>query len=235
MRSRNRFVSALEIGVKSKIHDLLADNSAVWHIQRQSLSEFFIKKEQISVIIPHYVIDGSSSTIGQLLKISHLERCSVIAVKELDEKELSNYSVIGIRKQFSPNLFQVKEIVDRPKVDAAPSNLGIIGRYVISPKIFDSLEGLRPDENGTVSLDKGIGEMILSGEKLFAYKIQSNVYNAKIPLEAIKATINFALKDEEIGEELKDYLLKLDKEMVVMQGQVERISRNNNLRIRQQV
>lgn len=185
-----------------------------------------IGKEYVSIFLPDDIIDSNIPGMAQLIKVATLEKCSVIAVREVPEDQISNYGVIQVRKQFSPNLFQIKELVEKPNKTNAPSNLAIFGRYVLSSKIFESLDELKTGSNGEMQLTDAIQNMILSGEKVFAYRIQGDKYDIGRPLGLLKASINFALKHPDYRDEIKEYLLKIDKDFIIMQGQLEQLNKN---------
>src|SRR3989304_5178228 len=111
------------------------------------------------------------------MQIASQEKCNVLAVQEVPIDQVSRYGVISIRKQFSPNLFQVRDLIEKPKVSDAPSNLAIVGRYILSPAIFDVLEDLKIGTGGEIQLTDAIQALLLSGEKVFAYKVQGERYD----------------------------------------------------------
>jgi len=181
-----------------------------------------IGKEQIAVFLPDDIIIGSTPCMSQLIQIATQEKCNVIAVQEVPIEETPRYGVIGIKKQFSPNLFQVKELVEKPTIANAPSNLAIIGRYVLSPNIFNALEEQTMGAGDEIQLTDAIQTLLLSGEKVFAYKIQGTRYDAGTPLGLLKANIDLALKHPKYAKETLDYLKQLDKDLLVLQGQADK-------------
>jgi UTP--glucose-1-phosphate uridylyltransferase len=188
-----------------------------------------IGREQVAVFLPDDIITSTVPTMGHMIKIAQQEKCNVVAVQEVPIDEVSRYGVIGIRKQFSPNLFQVKELVEKPSIAEAPSNLAIVGRYVLSPGIFDVLEEQRIGTGGEIQLTDAIQTLLLSGEKVFAYKIQGNRYDTGTPFGLLKANLDFALKHPKYSDHMMAYLQKLDREFLVMQGQAEVLSKSGGL------
>lgn len=177
-----------------------------------------IGKEYVSIFLPDDIIVHQTPAIAQLMQIAQQEKCSVIAVQEVPLNQISHYGVIGIRKQFSPNLFQVKELVEKPTSAQAPSNLAIVGRYILSPTIFEALEERKIGANGEITLTDAIQTLILSGEKVFAYKVQGMRYDVGNPMGLLKANIDLALRHPRYADELLEYLQALDREMIIMQG-----------------
>ena len=107
--------------------------------------------------------------------------------------------------------------------------MAIVGRYVLSPSIFDSLEELNAQSTGEVQLTDGIQNLLFSGEKVFAYKIQGTRYDIGNPLGYLKANLAFALKSAQYQEEMTQYLSELDREMLIMQGKAESLSKHSSL------
>lgn len=192
---------------------------AVWS------AKHVIGNEQVAVFLPDDIIMGKTPTMAQLIQIALQEKCNVVAVQEVPMDEVSRYGIIGVRKQFSPNLFQVKELVEKPLVSEAPSNLAIVGRYVLSPKIFDVLDQQHLGRGGEIQLTDAIQELLLSGEKVFAYKIQGERYDIGTPLGLLKANLDYALRHPRHAEVVLEYLKGLDKEFVVMQGKAEALNK----------
>lgn len=171
-----------------------------------------IGKEYFSVLLPDDLIPSKVPVTQQLLKIARQERVSVIAVQEMPLNEISSYGVIGIKKQLSPTLFHVSHLVEKPDPKDAPSRLAIVGRYVLSHKIFGALEQVEEDANQEVQLTDAISKMIHNNEKVFAYKIQGIRYDIGNPLGWIKAVIGSALQDPRFSDSIRDYLN--DKEYI---------------------
>lgn len=196
---------------------------AVWSARR------FADKDYISIMLPDDIITGTDPGLGQLIKVATQEKCSVIAVQEIRREDTSKYGVIDIKKQFSPNLFQIKGLVEKPKPEDAPSSLGIVGRYVLSPSIFDALEETSPGAIGEIQLTDGIQKLALSGEKVFAYKIKGERFDTGTPLGLLKTSIKLALKDPRYSKHMMDFLLNLDRELVALKGKSEVINKLGGL------
>ncbi len=192
---------------------------AVWS------AKHVIGNEPVAVFLPDDIIMGKTATMAQLVQVALQEKCNVVAVQEVPMEDVSRYGIIGVRKQFSPNLFQVKELVEKPRVSDAPSNLAIVGRYVLSPKIFDVLEQQHIGTGGEIQLTDAIQELLLSGEKVFAVKIQGERYDTGHPMGLLKANIDYALRHPRHAETILAYLKSLDKDFVVMQGKADALAK----------
>ncbi len=182
-------------------------------------------KEHVAIFLPDDIFTGPTPGMAQLIKIATQEKCNVIAVTEVPREEVSRYGVIDIRRQFSPNLYQVKDLVEKPSVKEAPSNLAIVGRYVLSPNIFEALDDLKLGSGGEVQLTDGIQNLLLSGEKVFAYKIQGQRHDAGTTLGWLKTNLDFALKHPKYSQEIMNYLKELDKDLLFLQGKAEALSK----------
>jgi UTP--glucose-1-phosphate uridylyltransferase len=172
-------------------------------------------------MLPDDIFMGQIPALAQLIKVATQERCSVIAVQEVPNNQISRYGVIGIKKQISANLFQVREVIEKPTQSQAPSNYAIIGRYVLSPSIFASLDEMNIGALGEVQLTDGIQHMILQGEKVFAYKVSGIRYDTGTPLEWLKANVALALKHPQFADQMTEYLNELDRDLLLMQGRAE--------------
>ena len=178
-----------------------------------------VGKEYVSIMLPDEIILSQVPAILQLMQIAHQEKCNVVGVQEIPIEHASRYGIIGIKRQFSPNLFQVKELVEKPKISDAPSNLALIGRYVLSPNIFDILGEAKIGANGEIQLTDAIQTLLYAGEKVFAYKIQGTRYDVGNPLGLLQANLDFALRDPQYSAKMLDYLRNLEKDYIVLQGQ----------------
>lgn len=180
--------------------------------------------DPMAIFLPDDIIVGKNPTMAQLIQIALQEKCNIVAVQEVPLQDVSKYGIVGIRKQFSPNLFQVKELVEKPSLSEAPSNLAIVGRYVLSPKIFDILGEQCAGASEEIQLTDAIQKLLLSGEKVFAYKFQGERYDTGNPLGFIKAILDCALRHPKYADEVLAYLQKIDREMIVMQGKVDALN-----------
>lgn len=184
-----------------------------------------VGKEHVAVMLPDDIIMGVNPAISQLVKIASQEKCNVVAVQEIPLEHSSRYGIVAIKKQFSPNLFQVKELVEKPSPTEAPSNLAIVGRYVLSPNIFNMLEEVQPGKLGEIQLTDGIQKLLSFGEKVFAYKISGARYDTGTPFGWLKANIELSLTHPEYSEQMLNYIKGLDSELLIMQNNSELLYR----------
>ncbi|MCL4361014.1 UTP--glucose-1-phosphate uridylyltransferase [Candidatus Dependentiae bacterium] len=170
-----------------------------------------ISKEYFAVALPDDLIFGQKAALAQLISVAKQEKASVIAVQEVPNEKISSYGVVAIKKQITPNLFQVSKLVEKPQPKDAPSNLAIIGRYILSSKIMDSLEEIsRFSTSSELQLTDGIDHMLKNGEKVFAYKIQGTRHDVGNPLGWLKAVIDYGLQNTEYEENIRAYLAEIN-------------------------
>jgi UTP--glucose-1-phosphate uridylyltransferase len=179
---------------------------AIWSARHAVCKEYF------GIFLPDEIIISKNPGLGQLIKIARQERASVIGIQEVPIENVSSYGIIGVKKQITPNLFQIGHLVEKPDQKDAPSNLAIIGRYVLSHKIFHALEEIEADEREELQLTDAIGQMIRNNEKVFAYKIQGVRYDIGNPIGWIKAIIGCALQDPNYAPHINKFLE--DKEVL---------------------
>jgi UTP--glucose-1-phosphate uridylyltransferase len=188
-----------------------------------------IGKEHIAIFLPDELIFNPVPAIGQLIQIAQQEKCNVIAVREVPIEHTQSYGIIGIRKQISPNLFQVRELIEKPSPAQAPSNLAIVGRYILSPTIFEMLNELKIGVGGEVQLTDAIQSLLLSGEKVFAYKIQGMRYDIGTPIGLLRANLDLALLHPKYAQEVAAYLESLDKEYLMIQSKSQSIKKSPSI------
>lgn len=167
-------------------------------------------KEYVSIMLPDDIIINNISAINQLKNIAYQERASVIAVQEVPRECLSNYGVIAVKKQLTPRLFQVGSLVEKPKPHEAPSNLAVVGRYIISGKIINHLSDMSNYATNELQLTDALSAMIKHNEKLFAYKIQGTRFDIGTPIGWLKAMIALSLESPLYGPDLKKFVDSLN-------------------------
>ena len=131
-----------------------------------------IRNNPFAVILPDDLCyNEENSVLNQMLEISkeNIDKC-IVAVEEVNIKDVDKYGVISI-KSLSNNVFQVEDMIEKPSPSDAPSNLAIVGRYILTPDIFDILEQTEPDHNGEIQITNALRELAKNG-KVIAYKFK---------------------------------------------------------------
>ena len=136
-----------------------------------------IGDEYFGVFLPDEIMDSKMPVMGQLVSIAQQFNANVIGVQEVPKEHVSSYGIIGIKQQIGKNLYEISQLIEKPAVDQAPSNLAMIGRYILSPQLFDVLAVTKPGAKGEIQLTDAIAHMLLQGEKVLAYKVQANRFD----------------------------------------------------------
>jgi UTP--glucose-1-phosphate uridylyltransferase len=159
------------------------------------------------VLLPDDIIQPSVSggpALRQLLEVHDRFGGSVIAVEPCSKEDTAKYGIIRA-EQIAPCVYRVLGLVEKPEPCDAPSNLGIVGRYVLSPRVFEVLGVTPPGRNQEVQLTDAL-ERLLKEEEVYACEFEGTRYDTGTPLGWLKATIDFALRRPDLGEELRKYL-----------------------------
>jgi UTP--glucose-1-phosphate uridylyltransferase len=165
--------------------------------------------EPFSVVLSDDVIDSDIPCMRQLLDVYDYFGASVLALMEVPVENISAYGVVdaepvahnGSRDQ----LFRIRNLVEKPKAADAPSNLAIIGRYVLTPEIFQSIESVQPGSGGEIQLTDGLRHL-LRNRPIYGLKFEGTRYDAGDKLGFLKATVEFALKRHDLGSPFREYL-----------------------------
>lgn len=170
------------------------------------MAQSTIGKEYFGVMLPDDIITGGPATLGQLIRVCRQEKASVIAVQEVPRDCINSYGIIKIKKQITPNLFQVGSIIEKPQPKDAPSSLAVVGRYILSHKIFPVLEEMTIESEENLGLSDAVSRMILKNEKVYALRIQGKRYDIGNPIGWTKAAIGLSLEHPEYGPIIKKYI-----------------------------
>lgn len=157
-----------------------------------SLVEEAVNNEYFGIALPDDIMISNPAGLAQLIEVAQKYNASVIAVQEVPKEAVSSYGVIAVSNQLDDLSFEITGMVEKPKLDAAPSNLAISGRYVLSPKIFDALKDIKPTIGGEIQLTDGMLAMLKGGERIIAYKIQGTRHDIGNPAGWLKANMHLA-------------------------------------------
>jgi UTP--glucose-1-phosphate uridylyltransferase len=171
-----------------------------------------VGNEPFAVLLADDVIDAEVPVLKQMMRVFGQTQCSVIATQVVEGAAISAYGVLDAKPvPGNPRLYEIRNMVEKPKFEEAPSNLAIIGRYILTPAIFDVLSRTQTGAGGELQLTDAL-RGLLQQEKMYAYVYEGKRHDAGDKLGFLKATIEFALKREDLGGRLREYLrtLKLD-------------------------
>jgi UTP--glucose-1-phosphate uridylyltransferase len=173
-----------------------------------------VGKEPFAVLLADDVIDAEVPVLKQMMRVFDQTQASVIATQIIEGAAISAYGVLDVKPadgHQGGRLYEVINMVEKPSLEEAPSNLAIIGRYILTPGIFDALEKTQTGAGGELQLTDGI-RLLLKKEKVYAYVYEGKRHDTGDKLGFLKATIEFALKRDDLGGPMREYLkgLKLD-------------------------
>ncbi|HXZ29036.1 MAG TPA: UTP--glucose-1-phosphate uridylyltransferase GalU [Terriglobales bacterium] len=167
--------------------------------------------EPCAVILADDVIDAPVPCLQQMLEVFEETQSSVIAIQTVEGPAISSYGVIDARPvdgKFDGRLFEVKNLVEKPKFEQAPSKLAVIGRYILTPRIFEELANLTPGAGGELQLTDGLRKL-LEHEKLYGFVFEGKRHDTGDKLGFLKATVELALKRPDLGDDLRAWLKTL--------------------------
>jgi UTP--glucose-1-phosphate uridylyltransferase len=170
--------------------------------------------EPFAVLLADDIIDAPVPCLKQMIEVFNETQCSVLATQVVEGPAISAYGVLDAKPsngRFAGRLYEVSNLVEKPKPEDAPSNLAIIGRYILTPAVFDALAQTQTGAGGELQLTDGL-KLLLRKEKIYGYTIDGKRHDTGDKLGFLKATVEFALKREDLGADFRAYLksLKLD-------------------------
>lgn len=162
--------------------------------------------DPFAVILPDDVIDGDPPCLKQMIEVFDEKAGSVLATMTIEGPGISAYGVLaGSPDSANPRIYNCTGMVEKPKFEEAPSTQAIIGRYILTPRVFALLENTQPGAVGEIQLTDGI-KALLKEEKVFGYNFKGKRFDAGDKFGMLQATVEFALKRPEFGEKFRTYL-----------------------------
>jgi UTP--glucose-1-phosphate uridylyltransferase len=164
-----------------------------------------VGQEPFAVILGDDVMDSDPPAVRQLVDVYDRLQGPVLAVERVPESQVSSYGIVEIAESLGDGVHRVKSLVEKPKREEAPSNLAIIGRYVLTPDIFPALEATRADRTGEIQLTNGL-RRLLQDRPIYACEVKGIRHDAGNKAGFLKATAYFALKRPDLAEAFREYL-----------------------------
>lgn len=165
--------------------------------------------EPFAVVLSDDIIASQKPCIRQLVDVYEQYGASVLALMEVPKEQISAYGVVDAEPVAgNDRLFKIRNMVEKPKAADAPSNLAIIGRYVLTPEIFSCIEMVEPGSGGEIQLTDGLKRM-LQDRPIYGLKFEGKRFDAGDKLGFLKATVEFALEREDLGPAFREYLKTL--------------------------
>lgn len=160
--------------------------------------------EPFAVLLSDDLIEASVPCMRQLVDIFEEKKESVIALRRVPEQEVQKYGIVQ-GKQLSDRLYEVEDMVEKPRPQEAPSRMAIIGRYILQPEIFSFLEKVSSGKGGEIQLTDGISQLARQ-KKVYGYEFEGEHYDIGDKLGFVRATVAYALKRSDLEEQVRDYL-----------------------------
>ncbi|MDR0385766.1 MAG: UTP--glucose-1-phosphate uridylyltransferase GalU [Prevotellaceae bacterium] len=174
-------------------------------------ARFHCKNEAFAVLLGDTVVDSAIPVTQQLIDAYEQYHQSVIAVEEVPRDKVSRYGIVG-GVPLNDRIMQVNELIEKPSVDKAPSNLAIAGRYILTPEIFEALEKTKRGKNNEIQLTDAL-RIILKHENIVASTIEGKRYDIGNKLDFLKTTVEFALKRKEFAIPFEAFLRETLREI----------------------
>jgi len=168
-----------------------------------------IGSDPFAVILADDLIDAEPPVMRQMVDLFSYYQCSVLGVQNVAREDTSQYGIV-MAQPLSENLHKITGIVEKPQPEDAPSTLGVVGRYILTPRIFHHLERIGKGSGGEIQLTDGIAAL-LKEQQVLAYEFQGTRYDCGSKLGYLKATVEYALKHSEVSQEFGEYLATLAK------------------------
>jgi len=171
-----------------------------------------IGDEPFAILLADDVIDADPPCLKQMIQVFEETQSSVLATQIVEGKAISAYGVLDVKPadgRFHGRLYEIVNMVEKPRPEEAPSNLAIIGRYILTPTVFNTLSQIQAGAGGELQLTDGM-KLLLKQEKMYAYVYQGRRHDTGDKLGFLKATVEFALKREDLGEPFRQYLKSLN-------------------------
>ena len=164
----------------------------------------FIGNEPFAVLLGDDIVDSEKPCLKQLIEAYNEYKTSILGVQEVDKQDTDKYGILDA-KYIENRVYKVKDMIEKPKVEEAPSNIAILGRYIITPDIFDILENQEPGKCGEIQLTDALNTLA-NHEAIYAYNFEGKRYDVGDKLGFLEATVDFALKRPELRDEFMEFL-----------------------------
>jgi len=166
----------------------------------------FIGNEPFAVMLGDDIVQAEVPSLKQLINVFNKNKASVVGVQEVRKEDVSKYGIVDHQNQsLEQNVFKINDLVEKPSIEEAPSTSAIMGRYILTPEIFDILANLKPGAGGEIQLTDALKELLQS-QKVLAYHFEGKRYDVGDKLGFIKATIDFGMQRHDLKEELFKYI-----------------------------
>ena len=168
----------------------------------------FVENEPFAVMLPDDIMDSDPPALRQMIDVFEKYNAPVIATMQVSGEAISRFGVIDA-EEIEPNVFRIKDMVEKPKFEDAPSDLAIVGRYIFTPDIFGAIEKTAPGAGGEIQITDAM-RALLKERPFYAVKLDGVRHDAGDKLGFLIATVEFALKRDDLGKDFREYLKSLN-------------------------
>ena len=168
----------------------------------------FIGNEPFAVLLGDDIVDSEVPALRQMMDQFNQVQSSILGCNEVPRSEVDKYGIVNYSKELG-ELFEVEGLVEKPAIDDAPSTQAIVGRYILTPTIFDMLEKVSPDRKGEIQLTEAI-DLLLKDESIYSYILKGKRYDVGDKFGFLKASIDFALKRPDLKDQVREYLKEIN-------------------------
>ena len=206
---------------KNEMFDLVRKISNIAHVnytrQKQALglghailqAKDFVGNEPFAVLLADDVVDAETPALKQMIDVYKKYNAPVIATMQIEGEAISRFGVIDTEETEDANVFKIKDMVEKPKFEDAPSDLAIIGRYILTPDIFSAIENTKKGAGGEIQITDAMRDLLRKRD-FYAVKLEGTRHDAGDKLGFLIATVEFALKREDLAADFRKYLKTLD-------------------------
>jgi len=174
-------------------------------------AKHFIGNEPFAVLLGDDVVAAKQPCIGQMMDVYNEYKTSVLGVQKVDHEVVNKYGIVDC-KHIDERVYKVKDLVEKPKVEEAPSDIAILGRYIITPTVFEFLETQDAGTGGEIQLTDAL-RRLAQNEAMYAYDFKGHRYDVGTKTGFIQANIEFALRNPELKDDMKAYINALNSNM----------------------
>ena len=169
----------------------------------------FVGDEPFAVILADDVVDAKKPALQQLIEVYEKYDAPVMSTMQIKGEAISRFGVIDA-DEVEPNVFKIKSVVEKPKFEDAPSDMAVIGRYIFTPELFGAIEKIQPGAGGEYQVADAMRILLAEGKPFYAVKLDGVRHDAGDKLGFLIATVEFALKRDDLGADFREYLKSLD-------------------------
>lgn len=181
---------------------LLGDGHAVFQAKKK------VKKESVAVLFGDDVIEAETPAIAQMVDIFKKYKKPIIALYQVEKEKIPSYGIVsGV--EIENKVYKIERIVEKPKLEEAPSNLAIVGRYILTPEVFEYLEKTKPGKTGEIHLSETFQKMINDKKEILGYQLEGKWLECGNKLNYLKSLFYLSSKHPKFGKEIKDFITRL--------------------------